>query len=102
MSNIGHVRYSKGDKAGELKAVWIHDDCGQGTGLAIGDSNTKFEGKYQIKYFDENGTLQAERDLEIINNGNSYKLTWSKNGVVTCVGIGMENSNILSAGYYDL
>jgi hypothetical protein len=42
---------------GELKAVWIHADYGHGTGLAIGAQSTKFEGKYEIKYFDSNVAL---------------------------------------------
>ncbi len=117
MANIGHVQYSKGDVSGELKAVWIHDDYGSGTGLAIGNTSSEFEGanferanfegasfegKYQIKYFDESGSLMAELDLEIINNGNFYKVTWSKVGVVTSIGIGQETSNVLSVGYYDV
>ncbi len=53
MSNIGHVQYSKDDVTGELNAVWVHDDYGRGTGLATGNTNHKFEGNYQIKYFDE-------------------------------------------------
>ena len=102
MSNIGHVQYSKGDVTGELKAVWVHDDYGRGTGLATGNENSEFEGNYQIKYFDENSILLAELDLEIINNGSSYNVTWSKGGRVTSVGIGMENSSTLSVGYYDV
>jgi len=102
VSNIGHVQYFKGDKAGELKALWIHADYGAGTGLAIGGSTARFEGNYQIQYFDESGSLLIELDLEIISNGHRYDLTWSKDGIVTSIGIGLENSNTLSAGYYDV
>jgi len=102
LSNIGHVQYSKGNVTGELKAVWVHDDYGRGTGLATGNTTSKFEGTYQIKYFDMGGILLAELDLEIINNGSSYNVTWSKNGLVTSIGIGMENSKVLSVGYYDV
>ncbi|MCJ8337354.1 MAG: hypothetical protein MJK10_02690 [Pseudomonadales bacterium] len=102
MSNIGHVQYFKGDNPGELKAAWVHADYGRGTGLAVGDANANFAGNYQIRYFAENGSLVAELDLEIISNGHSYELTWSKEGAVTSIGIGMENSEVLSAGYYDV
>lgn len=102
LSNIGHVQYSKGDVTGELKAVWVHDDYGRGTGLATGNANSEFEGNYQIKYFDENSIFLAELDLEIINNGSSYNVTWSKSGRVTSVGIGMENASTLTVGYYDV
>ena len=102
MSNIGSVQYSKGDKVGELRAIWVHADYGQGTGLAIGEPNTTFEGKYQIRYFDGNGEFLTALDLEIVKNEHCYNLSWSKNGVLISIGIGIENSNILSAGYYDV
>ncbi|WP_028772704.1 hypothetical protein [Shewanella waksmanii] len=102
MPNIGHVQYCKGDKPNELKAVWVHADYGQGTGLAIGDSNTHFEGNYLIEYFDESGTVLAKLDLEIVSNGTSFHLTWRKDGGVTSLGVGLESSGILSAGYYDV
>ena len=102
MSNIGHVQYVKNGNSGELNATWVHSEYGHGKGLAIGKPSGKFDGKYAIKYFDENDILVAELDLVIINNGFNYDLTWSKDGVVTSVGIGMENSNVLSAGYYDV
>ena len=102
MSNIGAVQYSKGNSVGELKAVWIHADYGHGTGLAIGGQSTKFDGKYEIKYFDSNGSLLTVLDLEIIKNEQRYDLSWSKNGVVISIGIGVENFDILSAGFYDL
>lgn len=102
MSNIGHVQYSKGKNTNELKAVWVHAVSGRGTGLATGESNAEFEGEYLIKYFDESGAVQAELDLEIIRNDQYFDLIWRKKGVVTSVGIGMENANILSAGYCDV
>ncbi len=102
MSNIGSVQYSKSDIIGELNAIWVHADYGHGTGLATGGSSTDFGGKYQIRYFNEKGACVAELDLEIIKNEHRYDLTWSKNGIVTSIGIGMENSNTLSAGYYDV
>ena len=102
MSNIGHVQYFKSDDSGKLNAIWVHAEDGHGKGVAIGNPSGKFDGKYQVKYFDKNDILVAELDLEIINNGHNYELTWSKDGVVTSIGIGMENSNVLSAGYYDV
>lgn len=106
MANIGHVQYQKGDQSGELKAVWTHDDYGCGTGIATGittsEANSTFAGNYQIQYFDNEDNLQAELDLEIKKNNHHYKLTWRKNGTITSIGIGIENANVLSAGYYDV
>ncbi|GAA0819477.1 hypothetical protein KO495_02945 [Colwellia sp. D2M02] len=102
MSNIGSVQYSKGNKVGELKAVWIHSDYGNGTGSATGSQSATFEGKYEIEYFDCNGLSLTVLNLEIIKNAQRYDLSWSKNGVVTSIGIGVVNSGVLSAGYYDV
>ena len=103
MANIGHVQYQKGEQSGELKAVWTHDDYGRGTGLATGlTTNSTFAGLYQIQYFDNIGNLQAKLDLEIEKSDHCYKLTWRKNGTITSIGIGIENANVLSAGYYDV
>jgi len=55
-----------------------------------------------VKVVQNSGSLLIELDLEIISNGHRYDLTWSKDGVVTSIGIGLENSNTLSAGYYDV
>jgi len=106
MANIGHVQYQKGDQLGELKAVWTHDDYGCGTGRATAATTDKenpiFSGDYQIQYFDHEGNLQAELDLEIEKSGHCYKLTWRKNGKTTSIGIGIETTGVLSAGYYDV
>ena len=106
MANIGHVQYQKGNQSGELKAVWTHDDYGCGTGLATdittGEPNSTFAGNYQIQYFDNEGSLQAELDLEIQKRNGCFALTWRKNGAITSIGIGIETANVLSAGYYDV
>jgi len=44
----------------------------------------------------------AELELEIIHLDDTYKVTWSNNGVVSSIGIGMERDNVLSVGYYDV
>jgi hypothetical protein len=102
MSNIGHVQYKKNENGDALTAVWAHDDYGYGTGKATGILNTSFEGNYQIKYFDNDGSLQAELALEIKKEAHCYNLIWRKNNKITSRGIGMENSGVLSAGYYDV
>jgi len=102
MANIGHVQYQKGANIGELTAVWVHDDYGYGTGKATGGTNTAFEGCYQIQYFDDKGTLQAELDLEVRKTEYCYNLTWRNKGKITSIGIGLESAGILSVGYHDV
>ena len=102
MPNIGHVQYRKSNNSGELIAEWIHADYGRGTGIASGNNDHTFAGNYLIQYFDSQHTLVAELDLEITHKTDAYHLTWRKNGIVTSVGVGMENAGVLNAGYYDV
>ena len=102
MTNIGFVLYKKNDAPGVMNAKWCHSDYGIGTGIATGGPVEGFEGDYHIRYFDDTGNIQADRDLEIKKDGDFYKVSWLSNGKITAVGIGMENSEGLSVGYRDV
>lgn len=102
MENIGLVFYRKGNEPGTLLAQFRHSDYGTGTGLAKGTPSEGFEGQFQIRYFDENGNIQADRDLFIIKDGEYYQLTWFKDGKITGEGIGHENSDCLCVGYHEI
>jgi len=77
MNNIGVVVYKKGNEPGTLEAEFCHTDDGIGNGIATGGPTHGFEGKYKIRYFDEKGKLQAERDLEIKKDGDRFNLPFS-------------------------
>ncbi len=102
MTNIGFVLYKKNDKTGEMSAKWCHSDYGNGTGIATGGPVDRFEGHYHIRYFDDSGNVQTDRELEIEKNGDNYKVSWFNNGKISAIGIGMENSEGLSVGYRDV
>ncbi len=104
MKNIGYVLYKKDKETGSLTADWCHSDYGIGTGIATtnGNQGDSFEGIYKIQYFDENGNLQAERELRIEKEDNHYKVSWLNDGVLTAFGIGLKNSEGLSIGYRDV
>ncbi len=102
MKNIGHVLYKKSKEPGTLKAIWCHSEQGTGTGIAIGDSTNGFEGHYQIRYFDNKGNLQAERELEIQKKDDCFKVYWFNNDEISAFGIGLENAEGLSVGYRDI
>ena len=102
MTNIGFVLYKRNDESGVMNAKWCHSDYGNGTGIATGGPTEGFEGHYQIRYFDDMGNVQADRELEIKKDGDYYKVSWLNNGKITAVGIGMENSEGLSVGYRDI
>jgi len=102
MNNIGFVVYKKGNEPGMLMAQWEHSDYGKGTGIAKGSQSDGYEGEYTIQYFDNNGIIQAERDLIIKKEGDSYHLSWFKENKKTAEGIGKEISCCLCVGYHDI
>ncbi|MCP4749248.1 MAG: hypothetical protein GY874_24395 [Desulfobacteraceae bacterium] len=99
MINVGLVLYTKTEKPGTLKAKWCHFDDGTGIGIATGGPVAGFEGLYNIRYFDGQGNLKAERELEIRKKNNCYKLRWLLHGKVTSKGIGLVTIKGLVAGY---
>ena len=102
MKNIGIVLYEKTGNSGEMRAKWRHSDYGHGTGLATGGPGEGFAGHYRIRYFDDAGNVQAERDLEVEKNGDFYNVSWLHEGRVTAYGIGFETEEGLSVGYRDV
>ncbi|MCP3942103.1 MAG: hypothetical protein GY710_11555 [Desulfobacteraceae bacterium] len=102
MSSVGVVVYKQSNEPGILTAKWCHSDYGNGTGIATGKPVKGFEGHYIIRYFDNTGEFQAERELQIQKNGDFYQVSWINNGVISGKGIGMETKEGLSVGYCDL
>jgi hypothetical protein len=100
--NIGFVLYRKTGEPGSLRATWCHSELGAGTGLATGGPAHGFAGRYRIRYYDERGDLQAERDLDISREGGRYRVSWLNQGRVTAYGIGLEHPEGLSIGYRDV
>ena len=102
MSSVGVVLYKKGYRPGSLTAEWCHSDYGSGTGIATGGPVNDFEGHYIIRYYDNSGNFQAERELNIQKSDNFYQVSWINNGVISGKGIGIETEDGLSVGYRDL
>ena len=102
--NVGVVLYRKSDMPGTLQAEFCHTEDGNGHGIATTLENPPqgFEGEYRVQYFDQNGDLQAERDLEIRKEGEQYHLRWFNSNVVSGIGIGFETDEGLLVGYYDV
>jgi len=97
MIEIGIVTYTKGKKSGTLDAKWFISPTKGGTGTAVGGPETGFIGRYKITYYHENGTFDAELDLEINKPGNAYELLWKHNGFTRAKGTGMEVGGSLVA-----
>ena len=67
--------------------------------MATGGPVEGFEGRYHIRYFDDKGNIQADRELDIQKDGDYYQLSWIFNGGISGIGIGMENVEGLSVSY---
>ncbi|MCP3931767.1 MAG: hypothetical protein GY705_22045 [Bacteroidetes bacterium] len=87
MGQFGVVIYKKGKESGTLDAEWSVTPNKYGTGKASGGPGIGFAGRYQIQYFHEDGSFDAELELENTQNGRTYELFWINNGVIRAKGI---------------
>lgn len=99
MIDVGFVLYKKGSEAGTLEANWCHSSSGAGTGKASGGPDKGFSGNYSIRYFDNNGNIEADLELDIEKDGNIYQVIWIQDGKITARGIGMEVDEGLAVGW---
>ena len=99
MIDIGFVLYKKGEKPGTLTAEWCHAVAGNGTGIATGGPAVGFVGHYNIRYFDNNGNVDADLELTIQKAGDNYELVWIDDGEITNRGIGKVIEGGLAVGW---
>jgi len=98
-SNIGFVLYTKSHAPGTLNARWIYANKYSGPGIATGGPKEGFAGRYHVRYFYDSGEFSDEYDLVIEKTGDTYKVSWIKDGKVSAVGVGMEVENSLAVGW---
>lgn len=101
MIDIGIVHFQI-IKVNEIDAVWYSSRLDKkeiGKGIAVGETSNGFSGEYEITYFDPDGTNISTFDLNIIKSGLVHELYWSVEGEVLFVGVGIETSDGLSAGW---
>ncbi len=102
MIDIGIVHYRINTTGNEIDAVWYSSRLGRketGKGIAKGDTSNGFPGDYKITYFDPDNNNTGTFDLKIIKSDAVYELYWSLDGKVLFVGVGIETSDGLSAGW---
>ena len=102
MIDIGIVHYRIKSVENEIEAIWYSsrlDKKETGKGVAKGDTSNGFPGEYVISYFNPDGSESGTFDLKIKKTDSIYDLTWSKEGEVLFVGVGIKTPDGLVAGW---
>ncbi len=102
MMDIGIVYYRIRPSGDAIDATWYTSRLPEketGKGLAMGDTSGGFPGEYIITYFYPDGREAGTFDLKIERTGPIYDLTWSKNGELLVIGVGIDTSDGMAAGF---
>jgi len=102
MIDIGVVYYRINSTRNEIDAIWYSSRLANkeiGKGVAKGDTSNGFAGNYDITYFNPDGSDSGTFDLKIEKTGPIYDLAWSKEGELLFIGVGIETSDGLAAGW---
>ncbi|MBI5601800.1 MAG: hypothetical protein HY879_00435 [Deltaproteobacteria bacterium] len=102
MIDIGVVYYRMGATGNTIEATWYTSRLEKketGRGTATGDTSNGFPGDYVVTYLYPDGSEAGTFDLKIEKTGPIYDLSYSKNGEILFVGVGVETSDGLAAGY---
>lgn len=102
MIDIGVVYYRINHTGNQIDATWYTSRLERketGKGIARGDISNGFSGDYVVTYFLPDGNEAGTFDLKIERTGNVYDLSYSRNGELLFVGVGIETSDGLAAGY---
>ncbi len=102
MIDISVVHYRINSTGDAIDAIWYTTRLGNkktGTGIAKGDFLNGFPGNYVINYFYPDGSEAGTFDLKIEKTGSIYDLSWSKDGEMVDIGVGIETSDGLAASW---
>ncbi len=102
MMHIGVVHYRIRSTGNAFDAVWYTTSLSTketGTGIAKGDTSNGFPGKYIISYFRPDGSEVGNFELTIEKTGPIYNLSWNKDGEQLYVGVGIDTSEGMAAGF---
>jgi len=102
MIDIGVVYYRIKSSGNTIDATWYTsrlDKKETGKGIAGGDTLNGFPGDYIVTYFYPDGSEAGTFDLKIEKNGPIYDLSYSKSGELLFVGVGIDTSDGMAAGY---
>jgi hypothetical protein len=102
MLDIGVVYYRIRTSGNVIDAIWHSTRLGRkevGRGIANGDTSNGFPGDYVVTCYYPDGSEAGTFDLKIEKTGPVYDLSYRVKGELLFVGVGIEASDGLAAGY---
>ncbi len=102
MMHIGVVHYRIRSTGDAFDAVWYTTSQSikeTGTGIVKGDLSNGFPGEHIITYFRADGSEVGNFDLTIEKTGSIYDLSWNRDGEQLFVGVGIDTSDGMVAGF---
>jgi hypothetical protein len=101
MIDIGIVYYRIRPTGNIIDASWYTSRLEKketGKGIAKGDTSNGFPGDYIVTYFYPDGSEARTFDLKITKTGPVYDLSYSRNGKLFFLGVGIDTSDGMAAG----
>ncbi len=102
MIDIGVGYYRITSTRNVFDATWYTtrlDSQEIGSGIVKGDTSNGFPGNYIVTYYDSDGSEAGTFDLNIKKTGSIYDLSWSKDGELIYIGVGIETSDGMAISY---
>lgn len=102
MIDIGVGYYRKTSTRNAFDATWYSSRLDRkeiGRGIVKGDTSNGFPGNYIVTYFYPDGSEAGTFDLKIEKTGSIYDLSWSRDGELLYIGVGIETSDGMAIGY---
>ncbi len=102
MIDIGIVYYRMGREENTIDAIWYTSRLDKkeiGKGIARGHTSDGFPGDYVVTYFYPDGSEAGTFDLRIMKTGPVYDLSYSKDGKLLFLGVGIDTADGMAAGY---
>jgi len=102
MIDIGIVYYRMGRSENTIDATWYTSRLDKkeiGKGIARGNTSNGFPGDYVVTYLYPDGSEAGTFDLKITKTGLVYDLSYSRNGKLLFLGVGIDTPDGMAAGY---
>ena len=102
MIDIGVGYYRIRPSGNAIDAIWYTSRLPKkevGRGIALGDTSGGFPGDYIVTYYYPDGREAGTFDLKIERTGPVYDLSYSKDGKLLFIGVGIDTPDGMAIGY---